>query len=34
GLVAQLVTGVAGIGDDLPEKDLLVGVDGVDHQVQ
>ena len=34
GLVAQLVAGVAGVGDDLPEEDLLVGVDGVDHQVQ
>ena len=34
GLVAQLVAGVAGVGDDLPEKDLLMGVNGVDHQVQ
>ena len=23
----------AGVGDDLPQEDLLVGVDGVDHQV-
>ena len=34
GLIAQLVDGVAGVGDDLTEKDLLVGVNGVDHQVQ
>ena len=34
GQVAQLVTGVAGVGDDLPEENLLVGVDGVDHQIQ
>ena len=33
-LVAQLVAGVAGVGDDLPQEDLLVGVDGVDHQIQ
>ena len=33
-LIAQLVAGVAGVGDDLPQEDLLVGVDGVDHQVQ
>ena len=33
GEVGQLVDGVAGVGDDLPEEDLLVGVDGVDHQV-
>ena len=32
--VIQLVNGVAGVGDQLPEKDLLVGVNGVDHQVQ
>ena len=34
GLVGQLVDGVAGVGDDLTEEDLLVGVDGVDHQIQ
>ena len=34
GLVGQFVLGVAGVGDQLPEKDLLVGVDGVDHHVQ
>ena len=31
--VGQLVDGVAGVGDDLPQENLLVGVDGVDHQV-
>ena len=34
GLVGQLVHRVAGVGDELPEENLLVGVDGVDHQVQ
>ena len=34
GPVAQLVDGVAGVGDDLPQEDLPVGVDGVNHQVQ
>ena len=34
GLIAELVAGVAGVGDDLPEEDFLVGVDGVDHQIQ
>ena len=34
GSVGQLVDGVAGVGDDLPQEDLLVGVDGIDHQVQ
>ncbi|MPM43894.1 hypothetical protein SDC9_90571 [bioreactor metagenome] len=33
-LVAQLVACVAGVGDDLPEKDLVMGVDGVHHQIQ
>ena len=32
--VAELVDGVARIGDDLAQEDLLVGVDGVDHQVE
>ena len=31
GLVSQLVHGVRGVGDDLPEENLLVGVNGVDH---
>ena len=30
----ELVNGVAGVADELPQKDLLVGVDTVDHQVQ
>ena len=34
GLVGQLVLRVAGVGDELPQEDLLVGVDRVDHQVQ
>ena len=34
GLVGQLVLGIAGVGDELPQEDLLVGIDGVDHQVQ
>ena len=32
--VAQLVDGVGGVGDDLAQEDLLVRVDGVDHQVE
>ena len=34
GLIGQLVLRVAGVGDELPQEDLLVGVDRVDHQVQ
>ena len=34
GQVAQLVDGVRGVGDDLPQEDLFVGVNGIDHQVQ
>ena len=34
GFVGQLVNGVAGVGDELPQENLLMGVDGVDHQVQ
>ena len=34
GQITQLVDGVGGVGDDLTQEDLLVGVDGVDHQVQ
>ena len=33
GLVGQLVDGVAGVGNDLPQEDLLMGVNGVDHEV-
>ena len=32
--IAQLVDGVRSVGDDLTQKYLLVGVDGVDHQIQ
>ena len=32
--IAQLVDGVGGVGNDLPQEDLLVGIDGVDHQIQ
>ena len=32
--VAQLVDSVGGVGDDLPQEYLLVGIDGIDHQVQ
>ena len=34
GLVGQLVHRVGSIGDDLPEENFLVGINGVDHQVQ
>ena len=34
GAVAQLVDGVGGVGQNLPQEDLLMGVDGVDHQLQ
>ncbi|MNI94270.1 hypothetical protein D3C73_1523450 [compost metagenome] len=34
GFEAQLVGGVGGIGDQLAEEDLLVGVQRVDHQLQ
>ena len=30
----QLVNGIAGIADQLSQKNLLVGIDGVDHHVQ
>jgi len=33
-LVIQLVHGVTGVGDQFPEEDLPVSVDGIDHQVQ
>ena len=32
-LIIQLVDGVRSVGDQLPQEDLLVGVDGVDHHV-
>ena len=34
GQIGQLVDGIAGVGDQFPEKNLFVGVDGVDHHVQ
>ena len=34
GLEAQLVGGIRGIGDQLPEKDLAVAVERMDHQVK
>ena len=33
-LVEVEFDGVGGVGDDLTEEDLLVGIDGVDHQIQ
>ena len=34
GFVAQLVGGVRSIGDQLPEEDLRIGIQRVDHQVK
>ena len=34
GGVGQLVDGVGGVGDDFPQENLPVGVDGVDHEIQ
>ena len=34
GLVSQLVHGIAGVGDNFTEKNLPVGIDRIDHQVQ
>ena len=34
GQVAELVDSVRGVGQDLPQEDLLMGVNGVHHQVQ
>ena len=34
GLVPDLVEGIGGVGDELAEEDLLVGVKGVDNQRQ
>ena len=33
-LEAQLVEGIRGVGDELAQEDLLVGVDRVDHEVE
>ena len=33
-LIANLVEGIRGVGDQLTEEDLLVGVDGVDDEGQ
>ena len=32
-LIIKLVDGVRSVGDELPQEDLLIGVDGVDHHV-
>ena len=32
--IGQLILRIAGIGDQLPQEDLLVGIDRIDHQVQ
>ena len=32
--VGQLIDGVGGVGDDLPKENLLVGINGVNHQVK
>ncbi len=34
GLVARLVDGVGGVGDQLAQEDLLVGIERMDHQVE
>ncbi|MGY4348180.1 hypothetical protein ACVWXM_004647 [Bradyrhizobium sp. GM7.3] len=34
GLIAQLVAGVRGIGDELAQEDIGLGIDGMHHQVQ
>ena len=34
GAEVQLVHCVTGVGDQLPEKDLLVGIDRVDHHIK
>ena len=33
-LVAQLLAGVGGVGDELADKDLAVGIDRMNHQMQ
>ena len=30
----QLVDGIAGVGNQLPQKNLLVGIDGMNHHIQ
>ena len=32
--IGQLIDGVGGVGDDLPKENLLVGINGVNHQVK
>ena len=32
-LIVQLINGVRSIGDQLPQEDLFIGIDGVDHHV-
>ena len=32
--IAQFILGIAGVGDQLPQENFLVGVDRVDHQIQ
>ena len=34
GFVVELVDGIRCIGDQLPQEDFLVGIDGVDHHVE
>ena len=34
GVVVQFVDGVAGVGDQFPEENFLVGVDGINHHIQ
>ena len=34
GLEAHFVEGVRGVGDQLPQEDVLMGVKGMDHEVQ
>ena len=32
--IGQLIDGIGGVGDDLPKENLLVGINGVNHQVK
>ena len=34
GAVAELVDGIAGVADELPEENFPMGVDGMDHEIQ